>query len=190
MSDVYLFMEEPIIPYDLNVVKYALSFRYKSNRGSANGRQNDSGSLNRGSNPCPLANMSTILQQLNKEELEFIFKNSGSGVRRATVISAYIEWQIFYLASKFLENCKVVYDPEPMQEYRQSLNILKTNNMLNDGEIKGLEEFRRQRNKSIHGIFKGMTRDEWNLQSKLVIDLGRPIIKELNKKINALHTEL
>ncbi|MDP2860380.1 MAG: hypothetical protein Q8N98_01545 [bacterium] len=124
------------------------------------------------------------LQQLNKEELSFIFNRKGSGVRRATVISAYIEWQIFYIASIFLESRNVVYDPEPTQEYRQSLNILKTNKILGQDKLKNLEEFRKQRNKSIHGIFKGMTRDQWGQQNKLVIDIGRPIVKNLNEVIN------
>lgn len=124
------------------------------------------------------------LQQLNKEELDFIFRGNGSGVRRATVISAYIEWQILYLASIFLKSRNVAYDPEPMQEYRQSLNILKTNNILSQDELKNLSEFRKQRNKSIHGIFKGMTRDQWNQQNKLVIELGRPIVERLNERLD------
>ena len=126
----------------------------------------------------------TAFKQLNKEELDFIFKNSGSWVRRATVIAAYIEWQIFYLASAFLKNKDVIYDPEPMQEYRQSLNILKTNSILNAEELKKLEKFREGRNKSIHGIFKGMTRSEWEAQNTLVAELGRPIVTNLNRKID------
>jgi len=124
------------------------------------------------------------LQQLNKQEFDYIFSNKGLSVRGSTVISAYIEWQIFYLASIFLKSCNVVYDPEPMQEYRQSLNILKTNKILTQDELKNLEEFRKQRNKSIHGIFKGMTRDQWNQQNKLVVELGRPIVKTLNERLD------
>lgn len=149
----------------------------------------DSGSVVLGSSPSPAASISYLhmdnatLQKLNKEELDFIFSSKGSGVRRATVISAYIEWQIFYLASIFLKSRNVAHDPEPMQEYRQSLNVLKTNKILGQDELKNLEEFRKQRNISIHGIFKGMTRDQWNQQNQLVIELGRPIVKRLNERL-------
>lgn len=50
--------------------------------------------------------------QLYEEEFEFIFSNMGSGVRRTTVIAAFIEWQIFSLASYFLEARNVTHKPE------------------------------------------------------------------------------
>ncbi|MDP2946060.1 MAG: hypothetical protein Q8N61_01245 [bacterium] len=120
---------------------------------------------------------------LYKEEFEFIFNRKGSGVRRATVISAFIEWQVFSLASNFLEARKVAHKPEPNQEYNQSFNVLKVNKVLTPEELEKIIKFRKERNKSIHGIFKGMTRIEWNRQNKLAIELGRPIVKELDKKL-------
>ena len=121
--------------------------------------------------------------QLYKEEYEFIFSNKGSGVRRATVISAFIEWQIFSLAGNFLESQGITHKPESNQEYNQSFNIIKVNRILVSKELEMIQKFRKERNKSIHGIFKGMTRTEWDKQNKLVIELGRPIIKELDKKL-------
>lgn len=121
--------------------------------------------------------------QLYKEEFEFIFSKKGSGVRRATVISAFIEWQIFSLASHFLDERKVTHKPEANQEYNQSFNVLKVNKELTSEELERIQKFRKERNKSIHGIFKGMTRIEWDRQNKLVIELGRPIVKELDKKL-------
>jgi hypothetical protein len=124
-----------------------------------------------------------VRSQLYKEEFDFIFARKGSGVRRATVISAFIEWQIFSLASQFLEERKVAHKPEPYQEYSQSLNVLKVNKVLTSKELEKIQKFRRERNKSVHNIFKGMTRSEWEQQNKLVIELGRPIVKELDKKL-------
>ncbi|MBI2019195.1 hypothetical protein HYS95_00820 [Candidatus Daviesbacteria bacterium] len=124
--------------------------------------------------------------QLYKEEIKFIFSRKGSDVRRATVISAFIEWQIFSLASHFLEKRKVAHKPEPNQEYNQSFNVLKVNKILALIELEKIQKFRRERNKSIHSIFKGMTRIEWERQNKLVIELGRPIVKALDKKLYSL----
>lgn len=124
-----------------------------------------------------------IKSQLYIEEFEFIFSRKGSGVRRALVISAFIEAQIFSLASRFLEERNVAYKPEPSQEYSQSLNVLKVNKIISVEELKRIQKFRTERNKSIHGIFKGMTRAEWEKQNKLVIELGRPIVKELDIKL-------
>ena len=58
-----------------------------------------------------------------------------------------------------------------------------TNNILNQQELKQIRQFREERNKAIHGIFKGMTRREWEEQNKKVVGLGRPIIKNLDKKL-------
>ena len=121
--------------------------------------------------------------QLYKEEFEFIFSRKGSSVRRATVISAFIEWQIISLASHFLEARMVAHKPEPYQEYNQSFNVLKANKVITSEELEKIIKFRKERNKSIHGIFKGMTRPEWDRQNKLAIELGRPIVKELDKKL-------
>ncbi|MFZ2187326.1 MAG: hypothetical protein WAV46_01730 [Candidatus Moraniibacteriota bacterium] len=121
--------------------------------------------------------------QLYEEEFDFIFNKKGSGVRRATVISAFIEWQIISLASNFLEERNVVHKPEPYQEYSQSFYVLKVNSVLTTEELERVKKFRKERNKSIHGIFKGMTRPEWDRQNKLVINLGKPIVKELDKKL-------
>lgn len=119
--------------------------------------------------------------QIYKEEFDWIFEEKGSSVRKVVVISAFIEGQILYIARNYLDKHNVNYEPESTQEYYQSINILKTNNILPPDEIKKIQKFRTERNKSIHGIFKGFTRDEWNQQNRLVIDLGRPIVKQLDE---------
>jgi|WetSurMetagenome_2_1015567.scaffolds.fasta_scaffold581135_2 hypothetical protein len=121
--------------------------------------------------------------QLYKEELEDIFNKNMSGVRCATVIAAFIDAQIFYLAETYLKGKGFLHKPRKNQEYSQSLNILKVNKVLLPEELDKIKKFRDIRNDCIHGIFKGMTRDEWNRQVKLAIKLGRPIIKELDKKL-------
>lgn len=121
--------------------------------------------------------------QLYNEELDFILKDNGSSVRRATVISAFIEWQVNSLAGNFLEEHGVVHNPEPHQEYNQSLYVLEANKVLTPEELGMVKKFRKERNKSIHRIFKDMTRLEWDRQNKLVINLGRPVVKELDKKL-------
>lgn len=121
--------------------------------------------------------------QLYKEELEFIFGERGSGVRKATVISAFIESQVFLLASIFLKKHQVEHKPDSYQEYSQSMNILQVNRIIDSEELEIIKKFRKERNKSIHGIFKGMTRKGWDMQNKLVIDLGRSVITILNQKI-------
>lgn len=127
--------------------------------------------------------MNASSEALLKEEFKFIFSRKGSGVRRATVISAYMEWQICELARRFLEARGVAYKPEPHHEYSQSFTILKSNNVIDAEEAGWIVTFRKERNKSIHGIFKGMTRPEWEKQNKLTIELGRPIIKKLDQKL-------
>ena len=127
--------------------------------------------------------MNAFDNTLLKEEFEFIFGRKGSGVRRATVTAAFMEWQIIDLARHFLEEHKVMYKPEPHQEYSQSLSILKANNVISAKEAERIATFRKERNKSVHGIFKGMTRPEWDKQNKHKIELGKPIIKLLNEKL-------
>lgn len=68
--------------------------------------------------------------QLYKEEFKFIFRGRGSSVRRATVISAFIEGQISSLASYFLEERNVVHKPKPYQEYNQSFYVSRVNEVL------------------------------------------------------------
>jgi hypothetical protein len=63
------------------------------------------------------------------------------------------------------------------------LNVIKVNKILSPDELKRLEKFRIERNKSIHGIFKGITRPDWDKQNKLVIKLGRPIVEELDGRL-------
>jgi hypothetical protein len=122
--------------------------------------------------------------KLYQEEFDTIFKDRKAFcVRGALVTSAFIEGQILLLAESFLEKKEVTYKPEPRQEYFQSLNVLGTNNILNREELKQIRQFREERNKAIHGIFKGMTRGEWEEQNNKVVGLGRPIIKNLDKKL-------
>lgn len=128
--------------------------------------------------------------QVYKEEYDFIFRERGSGVRKATVISTLIEALVYSLASIFLENHKVEHNPETYQEYSQSINILKVNKILTPEGLDRLRAFRRERNKSIHGIFKGMTRKDWDQQNKIVIDLGRPIVKELNQRLQKEESDI
>ena len=99
------------------------------------------------------------------------------------MISAFVEEQILLLAESFLKEKGVIHKPEPRQEYSQSLNVLETNKILNSQELKQIKKFREERNKAIHGIFKGMTRDEWQEQNNKVVKLGRPIIRNLDKKL-------
>lgn len=121
--------------------------------------------------------------QLYREEFAFIFSRKGSGVRRTMVISALIEGQIFSLASRFLKERGVTHNPESNQEYNQSLNILKSNNILTFEELDKIQKFRKERNKSFHRIFRDMTRFEWDQQNRRVIELGRPVARELDKKL-------
>jgi hypothetical protein len=122
--------------------------------------------------------------QLYQEEFDTIFNDRKAfRVRGALVASAFIEGQILLLAKSFLGKKEVIYKPESRQEYFQSLNVLLTNNILNQQELKQIRQFREERNKAIHGIFKGMTRREWEKQNKKVVELGRPIIKNLDKKL-------
>jgi hypothetical protein len=126
----------------------------------------------------------TTKSQLYQEEFDTIFNNRKAfRVRDALVASAFIEGQILLLAKSFLEKKEVIYKPESRQEYFQSLNVLVTNDILNKQELKQIKQFREERNKAIHGIFKGMTRREWEEQNKKVVELGRPIIKNLDKKL-------
>ena len=125
----------------------------------------------------------TMKSQLYQEEFGFIFGRKALCVRGALVASALIEGQILLLAKSFLGKKEVIYEPEPRQEYFQSLNVLKTNKILNPQELGQIEKFRKERNKAIHAIFKVMTRPEWEEQNNKVVELGRPIIKILDKKL-------
>ncbi len=126
----------------------------------------------------------TTKSELYREEFGFIFNDKKAFcVRGALVISAFVEAQILLLAESFLENKGVKYKAEPRQEYSQSLNILRTNKILNSNELKQIEKWRGERNKAIHTIFKGMTRREWEEQNNRVVESGRLIIKNLDKKL-------
>ena len=122
--------------------------------------------------------------KLYQEEFEILFNDKKSlRTRGVLVISAFIEGQVSLLAKVFLEKRRVVYKPETRQEYYQSLNVLKTNKIINSEEFGQIRKFREERNKSVHGIFKGMTRPEWEKQNNKVVELGRPIVKNLDKKL-------
>ncbi len=126
----------------------------------------------------------TMKSELYREEFGFMFNDRKAFcVRGALVISAFVEGQILLLAESFLEKKGVIHKPEPRQEYFQSLNVLETNRILNSQELEQIRKFRKERNKAIHGIFKGMTRREWEEQNKKVVRLGRPITKNLDKKL-------
>jgi hypothetical protein len=122
--------------------------------------------------------------KLYQEEFDTIFNDRKAFcVRGALVVSAFVEGQILLLAKFFLESKGVIHKPESRQEYFQSLNVLATNKILNTQELKQIKQFREERNKAIHGIFKGMTRREWEKQNNKVVRLGRPIIMNLDKKL-------
>jgi len=121
--------------------------------------------------------------EVYQREYDYIFKKKAFCVRGAVVASALIEGQILLLAKSFLKKREVKYEPKDHQAYRQSLNLLDTNKILNKPELKDIEKFWKERCKSIHGIFKGMTILQWNEQNKVVVKLGRPIIKNLDTKL-------
>ena len=126
----------------------------------------------------------TMKSELYREEFGFIFNDQKAFcVRGALVTSAFVEAQIFRLAESFLEEKGVKYKPEPRQEYSESLNVLKANDILNSKELKQIIQFRKERNKAIHKIFKGMTRREWEEQNNKVVALGRLVVKNLDKKL-------
>ena len=125
----------------------------------------------------------TMKSELYREEFSFIFSKRAYCVRGVLVISAFVEAQIFLLAESFLEEKGVKYKPEPRQEYSQSLNVLKANGILNLQELKQIKIFQTERNRAIHRIFKEMTRPEWQEQNRKVVELGRPTVKNLDKKL-------
>ena len=126
----------------------------------------------------------TMKSELYREEFGFIFNDKKAFcVRGALVISAFVEAQILLFAESFLEEKGVKYKPEPRQEYSQSLNVLEANDILNSKELKQINKFREERNKAIHRVFKGMTRREWEEQNNKVVELGRLIVKNLDKKL-------
>ncbi len=101
-------------------------------------------------------------------------------------MSALVESLIFSLAKTLLEKHDLFYQPAPSQEFNQSMSILKANKLLNPNEVDQINKFRTARNQSIHQIFKGMSREEWNKNNKEVIELGKPIVEMLEKKIAAV----
>jgi len=121
--------------------------------------------------------------QLYQEEFDYIFGKKAFCVRGALVTAALIEGQIWLLAKSFPAKKGVIHKPESRQEYFQSLDVLKTNKILNSQELKQMKIFRTERNNSIHGIFKGMTRRQWEEQNNKVVNLGRPIITNLDEKL-------
>lgn len=129
--------------------------------------------------------MENFKSKLYKEEYNHIFSKKAFHVRGALVTSAFVEGQVLLLAKFFLNKKGVTFKPESRHEFHQSLNILKVNNILNSKEISEIENFRRERNKAIHGIFKGITRKEWERQNNVVVKQGRPIVKNLHKKLES-----
>lgn len=122
--------------------------------------------------------------KLYKEEFATIFDDKKAlRVRGALVISAFIEGQLLLLAKSFLKKHGVKYEPKRHQEYRQSLNVLETNGILDPREIKNIDDFQKERSLAIHGIFKGMTRSVWEKQTNKVVMLGRPIVRSLDEKL-------
>jgi hypothetical protein len=124
-----------------------------------------------------------LKSELYQEEFKYIFSKKGSCVRGALVSSAFVEGQILLLAKSFLEEHGVKHEPKQHQEYRQSLNVLEANRILDSKELKNIKNFWKERNRAIHGPFKGMTRTEWEKQNNKVVELGRLIIKNLDKKL-------
>ncbi len=125
-----------------------------------------------------------------KEEYNYIFSRKALSVRGASVVSAFVEAQILLLAKLFLKKHGVKYEPKQHQEFRQSLNILETNGVLSKQECKEIEGFWKERNKAIHGPFKGMTREEWGSQNNRVVETGRPIVKKLDQRIKPLENSV
>jgi hypothetical protein len=144
----------------------------------------------RDSNKIKKGFMKEFKSQLYLEEFEYIFSNKSLRVRGALVTSAFMEGQIILLAKFFLEKHGVKYEPKQSQEFWQSLNILKTNGILSSDEWKNIEKFRKERNKSIHGPFKEMTRPVWEEQNKKVVQMGRPVIENLDNKLQILSGEI
>jgi len=124
--------------------------------------------------------------KIYQEEFKFIFGEKALCVRGAAVTCVFIEGQIFLLAKNFLQAHSVNYKPRKHNELRQSLNVLETNKKLQKKELKAIENFLTKRNEIVHGVFKGMTRTEWEEKNKEVVELGRSIIKILDEKLYPL----
>lgn len=120
---------------------------------------------------------------LYQEEFDFIFSKKGLCVRGVLVTSALVERQVFLLAKSFLEELNVKHEPRQHQEYRQSLNVLDANGVLNSKELKNIEIFWKERNRAIHAPFKEIARADWNEQNNKAVKLGRIVIKNLDKKL-------
>ena len=124
----------------------------------------------------------TPKSELYQEEFRYLFSKKAFCVRGALVSAAFVEGQILLLAKPSLGK-GVKYKRESLQEYFQSLKVLEATKILNSRELGEINRFREERNKAIHGIFKGMTRSEWEEQNAKVVRLGRPIIENLDKKL-------
>ena len=122
--------------------------------------------------------------EVYKEEFAHVFSKKAFRVRGAVVISALIEGQVLLLAESFLEERKVKLEQKGHRlRHRQALDILKYNGIITAEEHRNIDHFQKERNRSIHGPFKGMTRTEWEEQNNNVVELGRPIVEILDKKL-------
>jgi hypothetical protein len=121
--------------------------------------------------------------KLYQEEFNYIFSRKAFCVRGALVTSAFIEGQILLLTEYFLEEHGVKLGLRRYQGHRQSLSILKENGIITLKEFKNIEIFQKERNISIHGPFKGMTRSDWEKQNNKVVEFGRPIVRTLDEKL-------
>ena len=128
-------------------------------------------------------NTSTMDPKLYQDEFKYLFGKRSFCVRGVLVSAAFIEGQIVDLAKPFLKAEGIKCKPESTQEYFKSLEVLETKRKLNSKELDQIEKFRKERNKAIHGVFKGMTRPQWEQQNKKVVELARPIIENLDKKL-------
>lgn len=129
-------------------------------------------------------------QKVYLEEYSFIFSNKGSGVRKVLVLSALIEEQIFLLVEQLFLRHSLEFSFKTSQNFYQLVEVLKLNNVILETDEIAIKKFREERNKAVHKIFKGMTRAEWNELNKHVIELGRPIVEKLEKKLYAENKEL
>ena len=127
------------------------------------------------------------MRTLYQEELDYLFSRKALCVRGALVISAFVEGQIWLLAEPIFEKEGVI--PKPRGQYSESIRVLKRDNVLSPQELKQIEGFRTERNIAFHAIFKGMTRGEWVQQNNKVVELGRPIVQNLDKKLDLLKSD-
>ncbi|MDP3994182.1 MAG: hypothetical protein Q8P75_04365 [bacterium] len=120
-------------------------------------------------------------QKLYLEELKEVSKRRS--LRNVTLLSAMIEAHIFSLAKTFLEKKGVIYSPSEFDEYRMSINILKSNNLLSPDELRDVNEFRRYRKEIFHNLFKGkLTRAGLNDNINKAWTIGKKVVKKLSLK--------